>query len=249
MPLVTYSVSVYGSDAGTPRYNRTGVGPWAVNVPMASGWRAPPGSDGWVVVADPVLGRHWSLWRYDPATLSFSGGGWADPSGTVVTAREGWPTGSRFSVSAGLVRLDELRAGRIDHALIFATDIAKPTAFRFPAEGTDGANLRGLPSNRLIVEGSRIQLDPTVDLSTIPAGYQRTIAAALQKYGAYVVDNGSKSVTIYAETAQTYTMSPTGWEYLVNDPTLEAQGISSEWALLQEIPWSRVRVLNSWNGS
>jgi hypothetical protein len=84
---------------------------------------------------------------------------------------------------AGLVRHDELVAGRIEHKLAFATRYAGLLAHCFPAIWTDGAILGGPP------EGIVVQLDPDLRLDRFDlSGPARTIAAALQEYGAVLVD-------------------------------------------------------------
>ena len=254
---VQYAIGVYyATDAGTTRVDRTGVGAWAVGVPVNPAWVPPPGSDGSIAVVDQEQDRQWCLWQYNPATLSFAGGGWADPSSDVVTTVAGTATGANFAFGAGLIRCAELEAGRINHALVFATDVAdnglatpgygSPSLYRFPATRTDAQNLRGVSSGR-VPEGARVQLDPAVDLSTVPAGYQRTIAAALQEYGAFCVDNGGISLNVYTELHPWIRRSPTA-EYEPVAERARLQGVVTDYADLSGIPWDRLRVLASWNG-
>ncbi len=95
--------------------------------------------------------------------------------------------------SAGLIRLDEIRAGRIDHKLAFACQVAALREHVFPAIWTDGWLPGGLP------EGIVLQLDPALDLSRFKlAPAARVIARALQEYGAALVDNAG-GVTLYTE--------------------------------------------------
>lgn len=249
MSVVEYAFGLYRATARTRRYSRRQVASWAVDVPMDATWTPPPGSDGSVVVVDPVRRRHWCLWQYDPETLSFSGGGWADPAGTLPTVKGGTASGANFAWSAGIIRIQELVDGHIPHALVFSTDIARvgDLNFRFPATRNDGLNLRG--GGTTVMEGSRIQLDPAVDLSTIPAGYQRTIAAALQTYGAYVVDNGSSTVNLGCELVSGYSEGAGGgwWEF--THAGLASVGITGDYPDLDDIPWDDVRVLAAWDGS
>lgn len=98
-----------------------------------------------------------------------------------------------FALTAGLLTPAELRAGRIDHALVFTTPATRDT-FVAPAVHTDGrrSDAAAMPL------GTRIQLDPAADLSALPRD-QRVIARALQVYGAYLVDS-SGSLAIRATT-------------------------------------------------
>lgn len=252
MSTVEYALGVYTADTNTPRYDRSGVAPYFVDVPASSAWVPPPGSDGSIVVVDPKLCRHWCLWQYDPTggpggTPTWSGGGWADPTGSVVTAVQGTASGANFAWTAGLLTIAELVAGHIPHALTISVDIARVSDYRFPATRTDGLNLRG--GGTTVMEGSRIQLDPTVNLSTIPAGYQRTIAAALQTYGAYVVDNGSSAVSVACEMVPGWTEGSGGGWYEFTHAGLASVGITGDYPSLAGIPWGSVRVLATWNGA
>lgn len=254
MSTVEYAIGVYVADDATPRLDRSGVAAHFVDVPASSAWVAPPGSDGSIVVVDPRLCRHWCLWQYQPTggpggAPTWSGGGWADPTGSVVTTAEGTASGANVAWSAGLVTIAELVAGSIPHALCVSLDIARvgDLNFRFPATRNDGLNLRG--GGTTVLEGSRIQLDPTVDLATIPAGYQRTIAAALQTYGAYVVDNGSSAINVHCEMVPGWTEGAGGGWYEFTHPGLAGVGITGDYPTLAGIPWGSVRVLAAWDGT
>jgi len=111
-----------------------------------------------------------------------------------------------FALVAGLISPDEIRAGRIEHALVMAYPHIRSRYYTYPASSAQAAFLQATP-DRGILCGGHIQLDPTLNLNGLglsAAGL--TIATALQKYGAYVGDySGAKS--IYADaspTAQAY---------------------------------------------
>ena len=100
---------------------------------------------------------------------------------------------------AGLLRVDEVKAGRIDHALAFAYPLAQTGKFLPPAsmalDAPDKASERaiGLPM------GARIQLDPEYDIdNTLLSPGAKAVAKALQEYGAILVDTAGASV-LYAE--------------------------------------------------
>ncbi|MFW6303942.1 MAG: hypothetical protein ACOC2L_04905 [Candidatus Sumerlaeota bacterium] len=93
---------------------------------------------------------------------------------------------------AGLILEEEIRAGRIAHKLAFASNPACQE-FVWPATWTDGAQEEG-PR-----EGCIIQLDPELDLDAFDlTPGSRTIARALQEYGAVTVDGAGGNV-VYAE--------------------------------------------------
>jgi hypothetical protein len=125
--------------------------------------------------------------------------------------------------AAGLIRRDEILAGEIRHKLAFACEVAALQEFIPPAIWTDGWLPGGLP------EGCVLQLDPALDLARFalsPAA--RTIARALQTYGAVLVDNAG-GVTLYGEWLGPAETS--GWRGLLTEEDLFA------------IPFAHYRIL------
>jgi len=238
-----YGVAVAVADESTPRYAITFTAGWGnpfgtTTMPIPAGLTVPPGSDGHVVVIDPTTDKVFSLWQAD-----FSGATKKASFGSMVAldgdGREtsGSSTGAGLARLAGIVRLSEMAAGVIPHALFFSTDVAKSTTFRYPATKTDGGS-----TANLIEEGTRIQLDPSIDLSTIPgitAGEQ-IIGKALQDYGAYCGDNGGSRAAFIAEK------EPSG-----SSPgaTYTAKGFAWDYYSMSHLPWAGLRVLASWDGS
>jgi hypothetical protein len=115
---------------------------------------------------------------------------------------------------AGLIMYEELRQGRIDHKLSFASCVNAFKEFVYPAIWGDGKLPGGIP------EGAVLQLDPALDLDRFalsPAA--RTIARALQDYGMVDVDWG-KGAAIYAEGL--WGQPDRSWAGLLNGPDLVA---------------------------
>ncbi len=122
-----------------------------------------------------------------------SGGGWHAGSGAVFDLRSnhlrpaGWTSADAagLPITPGLVRLDEVRRGRIAHAL----RITVPrTADRYvwPARhAASSAATAALPPM-----GLRLRLKAGVRISGYPRDAQ-VILRALKTYGAIVADNGS----------------------------------------------------------
>lgn len=255
--VIQYGVPIYHALPDTPRWTVVpanadeaggdwGPNPFAgIEVPLDLSWTPQEVSaDGQLVAID-------GDYLYDFYNLDLSGpspvcdwGGLADPTGTLVTDVTGGATATNFARAGGVIRLAELAAGVIEHALVFSTDMATPTTFRFPATKTDGANLRG--SATTIAEGTRVQLDPSYDPDTDAAlrVYERIVAHALQDYGAYCIDNGGAAVGISVER-------PHG--ALPPDTTSSAEctavGILKDFAGLENVPWDRLRILASWDGA
>jgi len=210
-----WSVPVYWVNASTPRVDvHTPLSNEGENVtlrwPVPAGALAAPAGDGHLTLVDVDAGRAYDFFQGRPR----SDGGWdctlcssVDLRGSGVRPPKGGPSawyashGSRacgFPLIAGLITAAELEAGEIPHALVLGYPGIRQRWFVSPAS-------TGHPANGSISEtegipcGGRIQLDPTLDVSTLglsPAG--RTIARALQVYGAYVGDF-SGSINVYAD--------------------------------------------------
>ena len=73
--------------------------------------------------------------------------------------------------------VDELQAGAITHALNIAVVRTQATNFSWPANRTDG----NTNNPDVLMEGQRLRLDPTFDVSTLPNPAERTIAKAMQE--------------------------------------------------------------------
>lgn len=122
------------------------------------------------------------------------------------------PDAAGLSLLAGLITAAEMQAGVINHALAFSIPGIAPGPPRPPAT-------KSVPTgNGFMVEGTRIQLDPAVDLSALTKAEQ-IVGKALQTYGAYCRDNGGV-FAIYREVNASY-----AWPGKLN------------------LPWSRLRVI------
>lgn len=241
--LAEFGVPVYGADASTPRYRVGCRAPWGVcdlarrPVPVPDGARPAPGSDAAMVVVDWAERRSYEFWEAE----RLPGGGWTAGWGGVVDidgdgyAPDGTlPTGAGVSRLAGVVRTSELDRGRIPHALVFSTDNACWGDHRYPAAKTDGTSRR--PD--CIPEGARVQLDPGVDVAALPGltPAERMVAVALQRHGAYAIDNGGAAMAIVFET-------PGG-----DRGAYARAGVAHDYTALAGIPWDRLRVLRQWDG-
>lgn len=147
----------------------------------------------------------------------------ANLSGNGQTDRAYAPSNAAgLSLLAGLITPEEIASGHIDHALSFSVPGIKAGPPLFPA----WSNVEVRDKNTVLEEGSKIQLDPNVDISKLPE-IERIIAKALQTYGAYLRDNGG-SFAVYGETTARWPAS---------------QGGTGSFAL-KNIPWGSVRVID-----
>ncbi len=218
-----YGVPVYDAFASTPKRRVPCTKPWGTcptdrAAPLPRSATPSRGSDAAMVVIDWHTRTVYEYWQYRGSTTSWSTAQPLDGSG-----RQGGSVGAGVSRLAGLVRTHEISAGHINHALVFSTDMACPTHHRYPATKTDGANLAH--AKPCIPEGTRLQLDPRINLDTLPrlTRADKIIGKALQTYGAYAIDNGGARMAIIMEKD----VKSSGGRHRVN----------------LGLPWGRLRVL------
>ena len=116
----------------------------------------------------------------------------------------------------------------IPHALALMTPATRSGYIACPATGSDGRS----SNDNAIPEGAQIQLDPSFNVAaqSWAPSWQKTIAVALQQYGAFVNDTGG-SLALYGVNdinPSNVTWSSVG---MTKSPSLS-------W-----IPWSQMRVL------
>ena len=252
--MYNYGVTIVPASAittSTPRYSvkLTKTGAWgkspfgSFTVPLPKGTRVPPGSDGHVVVLDPVSGQAFGIWqaKYNKRTNTWSGswGGRTPINGNGID-QAGSATAAGISRAAGVVTAAELTAAiaantGVNHALVFSTDIAGP-GFVGPAIKSDGKNIAAVATP--IPEGYRIQLDPSINIDAIPniTPGEKVIAKTLQTHGAYVVDQGGARMAFTFETVPDATATNPGAVYT-------KAGFTWDYYDMTNIPWTQLRVL------
>jgi hypothetical protein len=152
-------------------------------------------------------------------------------------------TGSGVSRLFGVIRANEVRAAATDPrtAIPHGLQVALPTTYncagklREPATKTDGRS----NATDCVAEGARFQMDPTFDCSTVSPKLGQAICFALQKYGAYDIDNGCGTCMVF------YGQHRRSWS--TADADYSAAGITGDYNSLG-LPMNRLRVLNSWSG-
>ena len=164
-----------------------------------------PRYDGWMTALDVGARIAYDFWRARceaDGSLSYhyvkawplDGPGFQQPTG--VSAR-----GSGLPLFAGLITPEEIRAGRIDHALAISVPGAAQRRYVQPASRTDGTgDLASVPEGaRLrLRRGSEKLLTRTFVRNGTERATARTIITALERYGAIVVDR-SAAPTMYAQ--------------------------------------------------
>jgi hypothetical protein len=175
-PKVPINFTDYGDESDPGPY------PIPDNAPVEAG------SDQHVIVID-----RGSCMLYELYDAEKSEQGWDAASGAVFNLRsndlrtEGWTSADAagLAIFPGLVRYEEVRAGRINHALRFTVEKTQRgyihPATHFASDDDDPA----LPPM-----GLRLRLKASFDISKYK-GQSRIILEALRKYGMIVADNGT----------------------------------------------------------
>jgi hypothetical protein len=130
---------------------------------------------------------------YELFALYPTGSGWRAGSGAIWSLRsnklrpEGWTSADAagLPILPGLARYDEVKRGRIDHALRFTAPRTR-RAYVYPARHFASA----LTDPDLPAMGQRFRLRRGFDTSRFPR-QSRVVLRALKRYGMILADNGS----------------------------------------------------------
>ena len=180
-PLVTINFTAYGSESDP------GPMPVPVTAPI-EGYPNPGAGDRHVLVLDNS-----NCFLYELSSAYVSGNSWNAGSGAVwdLLSNEQRPytwtsaDAAGLPIFPGLVRYDEVAAGKISHALRFTLQNSR-AAFIPPAShwAANSSNLNATPM------GMRMRLKASFDVSGYSTANQ-VILNALKKYGMIMADNGS----------------------------------------------------------
>jgi hypothetical protein len=221
-----YGQPVYFSRAGDPLVTLRATENWGPNpinglrIPVPAGARPAGGDDGHMAIVTPD-GWEYDLWRAKApgyGELRFSWGGRVRIDGNGLGSGG---TASGFGNLAGLIRPEELAAGRIDHALFVVLRCTsnvtnfgygvKPrragdpnSSFVFPA--THGGYPCAWETDAPPM-GARLSLSMSEDQinATRTPAWQKTILRALATYGGYVGDTGGSGFGFQLQSGATYT--------------------------------------------
>lgn len=237
--LVEFGIPIYRVSPDMPAYAVTcteeawGVCPfagWPVLIPPDA--KPNSGSDGVMITVDLASSTIFEFWR----AAKDDNQHWSAQWGAVNSLRgSGWGgtgTGAGASRLGGVIRIAEIAAGDIPHALALQTNNAC-TTFRPPALKADGTSSRA----DCIPEGALLQLDPTLDLSTLDLTRgELAVARAMQRYGGYVVDAGGAPLSVSFELDTSAPAGALGEVY-------EAAGFRWDYDPMEHVPWEKLRVL------
>jgi hypothetical protein len=224
------------------------------------GARPAGGTDGHMAVVQP------DGWEYDlyevrtpipqaGGVITTNGGGRTriDGRGTRVP---GGATAARFGLLGGLVRAQELAAGRIDHALVFVSRCVSSRVVPPAAGRARMCTSIGEPEQNAPPTGARFQLALSrreIDALELPP-WKRAIVRALARYGMYLSDTGGGFLV--QESGSTYTsFGKRDALEIFAEHHRDVPGIRTwissgdglrDYALdlAEGIPWQRLRVLD-----
>jgi hypothetical protein len=213
-------------------------------VPLPPAAEPSPGTDATLVVWQPSSDRLWEFWRLRRTTSGWQaswGGAMQDVGDQAgYYGPDAWPgarrwwgsSASSLSIAGGLITLEDLKAGAINHALAMAAPELRAGAYALPAQRSDGASA----DEAALPEGAHLRLDPRLDLDRLGLPpLTLAIARAAQRYGIVVRDQ-APVVKFFAQPPLPGTRNP----YLGADGYFEGRYPRE---LLSEFPWRHLQVL------
>jgi len=186
----------------------------------------------------------WEFWRLTHIngvwSASWGGSIQSVSSNSGVFGPEAWPgaqtwwgaSATSLPLVGGLITLEDLQHGRIEHALAMSVPAVRSGVYASPAQREDGrsANPLSLP------EGARLRVDPTLDLAALRLPpLTLMLAEAAQRYGIIVRDRSS-NVAFFGQDP-----TPTGANPYSGPDGYFAGEYPSQ--LLASFPWSHLQVL------
>lgn len=209
------------------------------DVPIPEDAVAAPGTDRNLTIWSPSTNQLWEFW-----VAERHGGGWrACWGGRIdnVSSSPGYFDGSfgttatGLSHAGGMIGIEQVRAGRIDHAMsLNVVEVMDRSIFSWPAQRSDGSDPDG---TNTIPEGTRFRLDPDVDVDALGLHpVAAMIARAAQEYGFIVNDRGG-AVAVVAEGG------PSAQAATGEDPWPELLGTTPPYAVMADFPWDRLQAL------
>jgi hypothetical protein len=248
----SWSVPIYTVPRDQPTV-RVQISPGPSSRALQRAWDAVPlppdaqpagGTDGHLVVWQPSRDRLWEFWR-----LRHGAGGWLASWGGAmrnvstssgIYGPKSWPgakpwwgaSATSLSVAGGLITLEDLQSGAINHALAMSIANVRAGVYAAPANRDDGQSTSPLS----LPEGARLRLNPALNLAALHLPkLTLLIAQAAQRYGIVVRDR-SFNVAFFAQDPVS-----TG-----SEPYTGAGGYFEGMfpnQLLASFPWSQLEVL------
>jgi hypothetical protein len=248
----SFSVPVYTVPAGQPTVKVT-LESASENPTLQAAWEAVPlppnaqpavGGDKHLVLWQPSTNKLWEFWHLEKGE-----GGWHAVWGGAIQnvssnsgayGPEAWPgattswgaSASSLSIAGGLITLEDLEKGQINHALAMALPDTRAAVYASPAERTDGGDTEPLS----LPEGAHLRLDPNLNLAGLHLPkLTLMMAEAAQRYGIVVRDTGA-NVAIYAQVPLASGVNPYTGPH-------GYYGGKSPQQILEAFPWNHLQLL------
>jgi hypothetical protein len=213
-------------------------------VPLPPNAQPATGTDKHLLVWQPSSDQLWEFWHLEHTSIGWQaswGGAMQNVSSNPgVYGAEAWPgattswgaSASSLSIAGGLITLEDLEKGQINHALAIGIPNVRAGVYASPAQRTDGISTNPLS----LPEGAHLRLDPNLNLAAMHLPrLTLMIAEAAQRYGIFVRD-GAANMSFYAQDP-----TPTGANpYAGPHGYFEGKGSSQP---LDSFPWSHLQLL------
>ena len=228
-----------------------------VRIPSAA--RPAAGGDGHMAVIDQAGGWEYDFWQVlskpsGGGTITISWGGRTAIGTPTADGLGSNATAAHFGLAAGLIRLEELKAMQINHALAMFVKCTNGTSV-WPAEGATGTTCSsiGLPNAEAPAMGQHFYLAmPDAEINALPVPqWKKAILLALAHYGAFVRDTGGGTWGFSAESGSSYTSFgyKDPWIDLADrwgipkwsDPAAGPQGV---FHIGEGVDWTRLRTVD-----
>lgn len=197
---VPYGIPITVSDPGDPKVfvtfdyaEESDAGPYPLTdtTGIEGGWESD--GDRHTIVIDPATCTLYETWATDRVTGSGGAAQWTAGSGAIWSLRSaalrpaGWTSADAagLPILPGLLRLEEVQSGSVDHAIRFTTNVTD-RRYLWPARHQAGSvNDQTYPPM-----GARFRLRADYPVAGLRAD-TRTVLTAMKTYGLVLADNGS----------------------------------------------------------
>ena len=256
-----WQITIYTASNSDPVYHPEFSEDWGcsvgdgIHIPDYATREVPSPGDEWVVVYNKDDGTVKSIWGASKKSGQWNGscgGVWpAAGGGGADSKTDGVGTGAEVQAGTGFILNSEIQSGAINHALYF-TSTKSCSTFRAPAGKSDGDG----GGSSCVPMGARIQLDPSVDCAGLDGASdgEKMICVTMQRYGGYVLDSGGpgplSGIGVAGDDLTDPDRAPwqTPGNGMRDGGILDLAGLDGSTGALADIPWDKLRVLNTWNG-
>lgn len=214
-----------------------------VDVPIPTNAVPAKGTDGQLAVWSPTENKLWELWVAKKKGTKWTAC-WGGRIDNVSQSMGQMPYGfgasaSGLAVTGSMISVDEAKQLKIDHAM--GLNIPAPANWpnwSYPANRTDGFS----KDADAIPEGSRIRLDPSVNVDSLNMSpLAKAIAKAAQTYG-FIVTDKSGAVAVVTEGGERRMVNAKGATVAANPWKSVLKGADAG-TVLKGFPWDKLQVV------